>query len=86
MANEEKKRADFARLFPQQIEKLLDRLKHLRNKSNKHNYSWDQALVHDTFVQVARVFALTAKDFGVTFEVLVDGEEVDYAEPKRKKK
>lgn len=86
MANEEKKRADFSRLFPQQVEKLLERLKHLRSKSNKHNYTWDQGLVHDTFVQVARVFALTAKDFGVEFEVLVDGVEVDYAEPKRSKK
>lgn len=86
MANEEKKRADFARLFPKQIKMLLDRLKHLRAKSNPYSYSWDQGLVHDTFVQVARVFALTAKDFGVTFEVLVDGVEVDYAEPKRKKK
>ena len=86
MANEEKKRADFARLFPQQVEKLLDRLKCLRSKSNKHNYIWNQDLVHDTFVQVARVFALTAKDFGVEFEVLVDGVEVDYLEPKRSKK
>ena len=86
MANEEKKRADFARLFPQQIEKLLDRLKHLKAKSNKSNYSWDQALVHDTFVQLARVFALTAESFGVEFEVLVDGDSVEWAEPKRRQK
>ena len=86
MATESEKRANFSRLFPQQVEKLLDRLKHLRSKSNKYSYIWDQALVHDAFVQIARIFALTAKDFGVEFEVLVDGDSVDLTEPKRRTK
>ena len=86
MATEQEKRANFSRLFPQQVDKLLDRLKHLRSKSNKYSYAWDQALVHDTFVQIARIFALTAKEFGVEFEVLVDGDSVEWVKPKRSKK
>lgn len=86
MATEQEKRANFSRLFPQQVEKLLDRLKHLRSKSNKYSYVWDQALVHDAFVQIARIFALTADAFGVELEVLVDGDSVEWAEPKRRAK
>ncbi len=80
------KKSNFARLFPPAIEKLLDRLRVVKQKSAKGNYDWDQNLVHDTFVQVARVFAQTADAFGVKFEVLVDGVEVDYAEPKSKRR
>jgi hypothetical protein len=80
------RRDNFARLFPPAVEKLLDRLRVVKQKSTKGNYDWDQDLVHDTFVQVARVFAQTAEAFGVTFEVLVDGVEVDYAERKSTKR
>ena len=83
---ENDKKSNFARLFPPAVEKLLDRLRVVKQKSVKGNYSWDQALVHDTWVQIARVFAQTADSFGVKFEVLVDGIEVDYVEPKRKTK
>lgn len=80
------KRANFSRLFPPAVEKLIDRLRVVKQKSVKGNYSWDQALVHDTWVQIARVFAQAADAYGVKFEVLVDGVEVDYAEPKSKGK
>ena len=83
---EQDKQANFSRLFPPAVEKLLDRLRVVKQKSVKGNYAWDQALVHDTWVQIARVFAQTADSFGVKFEVLVDGIEVDYVEPKRKTK
>ena len=83
---ENDKKSNFARLFPPAVEKLLDRLRVVKQKSVKGNYAWDQALVHDTWVQIARVFAQTADSFGVKFEVLVDGIEVDYVEPKRKTK
>ena len=86
MATEQEKRSNFSRLFPPAVEKLLDRLRVVKQKSAKGNYEWDQGLVHDAWVQIARVFALTAKEFGVTFEVLVDGIEVDFVEPKTKKK
>ena len=84
--DQDSKRSNFARLFPPAIEKLLDRLRVVKQKSAKGNYDWDQALVHDTFVQVARVFAQTAEAFGVTFEVLVDGVEVEYTERKSTKR
>lgn len=83
---EKDKKSNFARLFPPAVEKLLDRLRVVKQKSAKGNYAWDQALVHDTWVQIARVFAETADSFGVKFEVLVDGTEVDYVKPKRKAK
>lgn len=79
------RRANFARLFPPAVEKLLDRLRVVKQKSVKGNYVWDQDLVHDTWVQIAIVFAETAAAFGVKFEVLVDGDEVQWAKPKRKK-
>ena len=84
--NEQNKRENFSRLFPPAVEKLLDRLRVVKQKSAKGNYSWDQALVHDTWVQIARVFAQTAESFGVEFEVLVNGTEVEYAEPKSTKR
>lgn len=84
MTDNEKK-ANFSRLFAPAVEKLLDRLRVVRQKSVKGNYAWDQSLVHDSWVQIARIFAQTAESFGVKFEVLVDGVEVDYAEPKSKR-
>ena len=86
MATEQEKRANFSRLFPPAVEKLIDRLRVVRQKSVKGNYAWDQDTVHDAWVQIARIFAQTADAYGVKFEVLVDGTEVDYAEPKRSKK
>lgn len=85
MADQATKRANFSRLFPPAVEKLLDRLRVVRQKSVKGNYDWDQALVHDAWVQIAVVFAETAAAFGVEFEVLVDGDEVQWAKPRRKK-
>lgn len=82
---DQEKRANFSRLFPPAVEKLLDRLRVIKQKSAKGNYAWDQALVHDAWIQIARIFAQTADSFGVKFEVLVDGIEVDYAEPKSKR-
>ena len=86
MADEKTKRDNFSRLFPPAVEKLVDRLRVVKQKSVKGNYAWDQDLVHDTWVQIARCFAETADAFGVTFEVLVDGESVEYAKPRRKTK
>jgi len=85
MATQQEKRANFSRLFPPAVEKLVDRLRVVKQKSAKGNYEWDQDLVHDTWVEIAKVFAQTADAFGVTFEVLVDGTEVEYAEPKSKR-
>ena len=79
------KRENFARLFPPAVEKLTDRLRVVKQKSAKGNYAWDQALVHDAWIQIARIFAQTADSFGVKIEVLVDGVEVDFAEPKSKR-
>jgi hypothetical protein len=86
MATSLEKRENFNRLFPPAVKKLLDRLRVVKQKSAKGNYEWDQDLVHDIWVQIARIFASTAKEFGVTFEVLVDGIEVDFVEPKTKRK
>lgn len=85
MATPQEKRANFARLFPPAVEKLVDRLRVVKQKSAKGNYDWDQALVHDAWVEIAKCFAQTADAFGVTFEVLVDGEGVDYVQSKRSK-
>lgn len=86
MADEKTKRENFQRLFPPAVEKLVDRLRVVKQKSVKGNYAWDQDLVHDTWVEIAKVFAECADAFGVTFEVLVDGDSVDYLKPKRKLK
>lgn len=83
--DDQTKRENFSRLFPPQVEQLIKRLEVLGKKSNKHGYLWDQDLVHDAWVQIARIFAETAASFGVRFEVLVDGTEVDYALPKKKR-
>lgn len=80
--DDQTKRENFSRLFPPQVEQLVKRLEVLGKKSNKHGYMWDQNLVHDAWVQIAIIFARTAESFGVKFEVLVDGTEVDYAKPK----
>lgn len=85
MATPQEKRANFSRLFPPAVEKLLDRLRVVKQKSVKGNYAWDQALVHDAWVQIAIIFGQTAEAFGVKFEVMVDGEEVEFAERKSKK-
>ena len=86
MADEQTKRDNFKRLFPPAVEKLVDRLRVVKQKSVKGNYAWDQDLVHDAWVEIAKIFALTAASFGVKFEVMVDGTEVDYAEPKSKRR
>ena len=86
MATEQTKRENFSRLFPPAVEKLIDRLRVVKQKSVKGNYAWDQDLVHDAWVEIAKIFALTAASFGVKFEVMVDGTEVDYAEPKSKRR
>jgi hypothetical protein len=86
MADEQTKRDNFSRLFPPAVEKLIDRLRVVKQKSVKGNYAWDQDLVHDTWVEIAKAFADCADAFGVTFEVLVDGDGVDYVKPKRKLK
>ena len=85
MATPQEKRSNFSRLFPPAVEKLLDRLRVVKQKSVKGNYDWDQALVHDAWVQIAIIFGQTAEAFGVKFEVIVDGEEVQFAECKSKK-
>ena len=85
MATEQEKRANFSRLFPPAVNMVIERLRILKQKSVKGSYAWDQDTVHDAWVQIARIFAQTAKAYGVTFEVLVDGTEVDYAEPKSRR-
>lgn len=84
--DEKTKRENFSRLFPPAVEKLLDRLRVVKQKSAKGNYAWDQALVHDAWVQIARIFIETAESFGVEFEVLVDGTQVEFVKPKSKRK
>lgn len=83
--DDQTKRENFARLFPPQVEQLVKRLEVLGKKSSKSSYLWDQDLVHDAWVQIARIFTETAMGFGVKFEVLVDGTEVEYASPKKKR-
>ena len=85
MTDQDKKEA-FSRIFPPRVEKLIKALNVMSNCSNKSGYIWDQALVHDIFVTIAQIFARTAESFGVKFEVLVDGTEVDYTELKSTKR
>lgn len=85
MATPQEKQANFARLFPPAVERLLDRLRVVKQKSVKGNYAWNQALVHDAWVQIAVIFAETAAAFGVEFCVMVDGDEVQYSKPKSRR-
>ena len=82
----EQKRKRFGKLFPDRVERLLSGLRILGNCSNKSNYDWNQDLVHDAWVQIGIFFCETAQAFGVKFELMVDGEEVQYAQPKSKRK
>ena len=86
MATEQEKRAKFAELFPPAVEKLIDRLRILKHKSNKGGYAWDQSVVHDAWVQIGIIFCQTALAFGVKFELMIDGEEVQYIKPKKRSK
>ena len=85
MADDKTKRENFARLYPPAVEKLVDRLRVVKQKSAKGNYAWDQAVVHDSWVQIARIFIDTAAAFDVEFDVLVDGDQVEYAKPKSRR-
>jgi len=85
MATPQEKRDNFARLFPPAVEKLLDRLRVVGQKSVKGNYDWDQPLVHDAWLEIGTIFCQTAAKFGVEIELLVDGEQVEYAERKSKR-
>ena len=85
MTEQEKKEA-FNRIFPPRVEKLIKALDVLSNCSNKSGYIWNQALIHDVFVTIAQIFQEKAKLFGVKFEVLVDGVEVDFVELKSKRR
>lgn len=82
MATPQEKKSNFSRLFPPAVEKLLDRLRVVGQKSVKGNYDWDQSLVHDTWLEIGVIFCHTAAKFGVEFELLVDGEQVEYAKRK----
>ncbi len=84
MTDQDKKEA-FNRIFPPRVEKLIKALDVLSNCSNKSGYIWNQALIHDVFVTIAQIFQEKAKLFGVKFEVLVDGVEVDFVELKSKR-
>ena len=86
MADPTTKRENFPRLFPPAVEKLIDRLRVVKQKSVKGNYEWDQDIVHDAWVQIGIIFCQTAEAFGVKFELIVDGEEVQYAKPKSKQR
>ena len=78
----QEKKETFARVFPRRVEKLIDGLRVLGNCSNKSGYTWDQATVHDTWVQIGIIFCQAAASFGVEFKLLVDGEQVEYAKRK----
>ena len=85
MTDQDKKQA-FSRIVPPRVEKLIKALEVMSNCSNKSGYILDQALIHDVFVTIAQIFQEKAKLFGVKFEVLVDGTEVQYMPLKTKKK
>ena len=89
MTPEEKdqlRRETFNRVFPPRVDKLIKALDVMSNCSNKSSYAWNQDLIHDVFVTIAQIFQEKAKLFGIDFVVMVDGTEVQYADPKRKTK
>ena len=83
MTENDKKQA-FSRIFPPRVDKLIKALEVMSNCSNKSGYAWNRDLIHDVFVTVAQIFQEKAKLFGVKFEVLVDGVEVNYVKLKTK--
>jgi len=72
---EAKKREQFARIFPPRVDKLIDSLRILSHCSKSH-CAWDQDLVTRTWIEIGRHFAITAKMFGVSFEIQVDGKDI----------
>lgn len=76
----------FKRMFPPRVETLVKTLKLLGNCTNKSSYAWDQATVYDAWVQIGIIFCQTAELFGVKFELIIDGDEVQYVKPRKKRK
>ena len=79
---EQSKKETFNRVFPPRVGKMIKALEVMSNCSNKSSYAWNQDLIHDVFVTIARIFAETADAFGVSFVVMVDGVEVEWVEQK----
>ena len=82
---EETKLQKFSRLYPKRVEALMNQLRLVSNLSSS-GYEWKQDLVHDTWVQIGIHFCQVAKSFGVKFELIVDGDEVQWAKPKSKRR
>ena len=75
----------FAKYFPDRVEKLVKTLELLENCTNKHNYEWDEDIIHDCFVELAKYFRTTASAFKIDWEVTVEGESVELLPPKHKR-
>ena len=75
----------FAKYFPDRVEKLVKTLELLENCTNKHNYEWDEAIIHDCFVCLSRHFRTTAKAFDIDWEVSIEGTPVETLPPKHKR-
>ena len=80
------RRDRFGRMFPPRVEKLIDQLRLLANCTNKSSYEWNQDLVHDAWLEIASHLKSTAKLYDIDFDVLVDGDQVEYADRKSKRK
>ena len=85
MATELTPKQRFAKYFPDRVEKLVKTLELLENCTNKHNYEWNEDIVHDCFVELAKHFRATAHAFDLDWEVTAAGENVDLLPPKHKR-
>lgn len=73
---EQKKRANFARLFPARVEKNREQLRVIGNCSNKTNYEWNENQVRLAFGLLIREYISTARLFGIEIEAQVNGIDV----------
>jgi hypothetical protein len=78
-------RQRFAKYFPDRVEKIAKTLELVENCSNKHNYEWDEDLIHDCFVALASHFKTAAQCFDVDFTITVDGTEAHLLPPKKER-
>lgn len=72
------KRDRFARIFPPRAEKLVDQFRLLENCTSKSNYEWTEDTVKRAWVEIAKSLRTTAKAYGLTLDISLNGDEVQF--------
>ena len=71
------KKALFNKLFPERVEKLIDKLRVLEHCSKPH-MERNQELTEKVWIELAKHFKRVAHKFGVKFKVQLNNTEIYY--------